>query len=362
MASPMKNMLHQGEDEEEVYAYAFQLAFSSIFPFTLKAAIELRLLDIIVEAGPGAALSPAEIAAQLPTRNPQAATTVDRILRLLAANGIVSCTDVGGAIDGPRYGAAPVCKYLTRKEDGEPSIGSLALLIQDKVFVDTWHQLKDSVLEGSEVMKATHGMNLFDYLSSDIRFSKVFNKGMSGHTTVPVGQLIITYHGFDDVKVLVDVGGNQGTTLDMITSMYPHIKAINFDLPHVISVAPHLPGVEHVSGDMFESIPTGDAIFIKWVLHDWADADCVRILKNCGKALPAGKGKVIVMEYVLPVVPEQSAKARGVFQLDLAVLAFCPGGKERTETEFKALGMEAGFTGFKAVHLLANNYVMEFTI
>ncbi|WOL18327.1 hypothetical protein Cni_G27121 [Canna indica] len=265
----------------------------SIFPFTLKAAIELCLLDIIVKAGPGAALSSAEIAAQIPTRNPQAATTVDRILRLLAANGIVSRTDVGGAIDGPRYGAAPVCK----------------------------HQLKDSVLEGSEVMKATHEMNLFDYLSSDIRFNKVFNETMSGHTTVSVGQLISTYHGFDDVKVLVDVGGNQGTTLATITSMYPHIKAINFDLPHVISVAPHLPGVEHVSGDMFESIPTGDAIFMKWVLHDWADADCVRILKNCCKALPAGKGKVIVVEYVLPVVPEQSAKARGVFQLDLAMLA-----------------------------------------
>uniref|UniRef100_F6HU95 O-methyltransferase C-terminal domain-containing protein n=1 Tax=Vitis vinifera TaxID=29760 RepID=F6HU95_VITVI len=26
-------------------------------------------------------------------------------------------------------------------------------------------------------------------------------------------------------------------------------------------------GVEHVAGDMFTSVPNGDAIFMKWILH-----------------------------------------------------------------------------------------------
>ncbi|THU47865.1 hypothetical protein C4D60_Mb09t20160 [Musa balbisiana] len=65
---------------------ALQLGSSYVLPFTLKAAIKLRLLDIIVKAGPGAMLS------QLSTENTQAATMVDRMLRLLATNSVVSCT------------------------------------------------------------------------------------------------------------------------------------------------------------------------------------------------------------------------------------------------------------------------------
>ncbi|XP_064940794.1 flavone O-methyltransferase 1-like [Musa acuminata AAA Group] len=164
---------------EEAGACALRLASSCALPFTLKGAIELRLLDIIVEAGPGAMLSPVEIVARLPTENPQAATMVDRMLRLLAANTVVSCTVQTGADGRPtrKYGAAPICKYLTKNEDGV-SMAALALLLQDKIFVDTWHHLKDSVLEGGIPMKTAHGMFLFDYTSSDPKFSTVFNEGM----------------------------------------------------------------------------------------------------------------------------------------------------------------------------------------
>ncbi|RRT60460.1 hypothetical protein B296_00027152 [Ensete ventricosum] len=39
------------------------------------------------------------------------------------------------------------------------------------------------------------------------------------------------------MEVLVDVGGNEGASLQMITSKHPHIKGVNYDLPHVISGA-----------------------------------------------------------------------------------------------------------------------------
>ncbi|KAH0664792.1 hypothetical protein KY285_025998 [Solanum tuberosum] len=48
-----------------------------------------------------------------------------------------------------------------------------------------------------------------------------------------------------------------------IVSKYPHIKGVTFDLPHVIKDAPVYPGVEHVAGDMFQSVPQGDVIFMK---------------------------------------------------------------------------------------------------
>ncbi|THU47859.1 hypothetical protein C4D60_Mb09t20090 [Musa balbisiana] len=356
-----KNIQQLTLEEEEAGACALRLASSCALLFTLKAAIELRLLDIIVEAAPGAMLSPVDIAARLPTENPQAATMVDRMLRLLAANSVVSCT-VETVADGRpsrKYGAAPLCKYLTKNEDGV-SMAALALMQQDKVMVDTWHYLKDSVLEGGIPVKAAYGMFLFDYMSSDSRFSKVFNEGMRSHSSIIIKNLLRVYSGFDDMERLVDVGGNDGATLQMITSRHPHIKGINYDLPRVISGAQPMPGVEHISGDMFEAVPNGDAIFLKCVLHDWSDEDCVKILKNCWKALTEN-GKVIVVECILPIVPEPTAKAQAVFQLDLYMLVCTNGGRERSEEEFKDLAIEAGFPGFKAAHVFADTWVMEFT-
>ncbi|RRT75769.1 hypothetical protein BHE74_00011628 [Ensete ventricosum] len=107
-------------------------------------------------------------------------------------------------------------------------------------------------------------MTVFEYHGTEPRFNKLFNECMRNHSTILMKKLLETYRGFDDVKVLVDVGGGTGATIHMITSKHPHIKGINFDLPHVISNAPPYPGVEHVSGDMFERVPSGgDAIFMK---------------------------------------------------------------------------------------------------
>ncbi len=51
--------------DEEANLIAMQLASASVLPMVLKSAIELELLEIIAKAGPGACLSPSEIASQL---------------------------------------------------------------------------------------------------------------------------------------------------------------------------------------------------------------------------------------------------------------------------------------------------------
>lgn len=127
--------------DEEACIYAMQLASFSVLPMTLKSAIELGLFEIIARAGPGALLSPSEIAAQLPTENPQAPVMLDRILRLLASYSVVTCTVEAGGGDGRverRYGAAPVLKFLTKNEDGV-SMAALALMNQDKVLMESWY-------------------------------------------------------------------------------------------------------------------------------------------------------------------------------------------------------------------------------
>ncbi|KAJ8633496.1 hypothetical protein MRB53_026832 [Persea americana] len=86
---------------------------------------------------------------------------------------------------------------------------------------------------------------------------------MSNHSAVVMKKILETYKGSQGLKVVVDVGGGIAATLNLIISEYPHIKGINYDLPHVIEDAPPYPGMEHVGGDMFASIPSGDAIFMK---------------------------------------------------------------------------------------------------
>ncbi|URD90991.1 caffeic acid [Musa troglodytarum] len=277
-----------------------------------------------------------------------------RLAPTIAANKIVSCVVEAGADDrrSRKYCMAPICKYLTDNEDG--SLANLLLLNHDKVLLDLWHYLKGSVLDGGLPVMAAYGMSCFDYQGTDPRFNKIFNEAMRGHTAVLVNQLLRTYGGFDDVKVLVDVGGGVGATLGMITSGHPHIKGINLDLPHVISSAQPLPGVQHVSGDMFEAVPSGDAIFLK-VRTDSSDH-----YKNSNLAL-SEKGKVIVMECVLPVVPEVTPRDQYIYQLDICMLTCTTGGKERTKQEFQALAMDAGFTGFKALPVFAGTCVMELT-
>ncbi|KAG1355015.1 Caffeate O-methyltransferase [Cocos nucifera] len=108
----------------------------------LKAAIKLDVLEIMVRAGPGAELSAAEITAHLPADNPQAAATLDRMLRFLANYSILTCSVVAGdrGRTARRYGLAPVCRFLTKNGDGV-SLAAMVLMNQDKCTADMMHMM-----------------------------------------------------------------------------------------------------------------------------------------------------------------------------------------------------------------------------
>ncbi|XP_039143661.1 caffeic acid 3-O-methyltransferase-like [Dioscorea cayenensis subsp. rotundata] len=353
----------ESREEEETVAYtsALRLGCSTSVAMALKAVIELNVLEVIAAAGPGARLLPEEIVSQIETTNPNAGEVLDRLLRFLASYNVLKCEVVDGekGMMKRKYGLAPICRFFTKDEDGV-SVAPLLLMNQDKVLVDAWINLKYAVSEGTTPFVKAHGESAFQYHGKDHRFSEVFNQGMFNHTAMLMKKILETYKGFESLDVLVDVGGGIGATLAIILSKYPHIKAINFDLPFVISEAKPIPGVEFVGGDMFASVPTGDAIFMKWILHDWDDEHCVKILKNCREALP-DNGKVIVVEGVIPEIPEDSDDARNGYMGDLCMLTYNVGGKERNEKEFKYLAKESGFSGFKIACCVYGFSVLEFS-
>uniref|UniRef100_A0ACD6A7V9 Uncharacterized protein n=1 Tax=Avena sativa TaxID=4498 RepID=A0ACD6A7V9_AVESA len=94
---------------------------------------------------------------------------------------------------------------------------------------------------------------------------------------------IINNYGdmFEGVTSLVDVVGGTGSAARAIAKAFPHIKCSVLDLPNVFHTIQDDGVVEYVAGDMMHSIQPTDAVFLKYVLHDWNDEDCVKILKEC---------------------------------------------------------------------------------
>ncbi|KAK7294576.1 hypothetical protein RJT34_17465 [Clitoria ternatea] len=351
------------QEDQDAFLYAMNIIPSVVLSMAVKTAVDLGVFDIIAKGGEGAKFSPEEIAKQVGAKNPQAPTMLDRLLRLLASYSMLSCSlaeqDQQEQSSPKRlYGLGYASKYFVTDADGV-SLGASLELTLDKVFLGSWAELKGAILEGGVPFDRVYGMHAFEYPAVDPRFNDVFNKSMFSISTVVTKKILELYQGFENINRLVDVGGGLGINLKLITSKYPHIQAVNFDLPHVIHQAQTYPGVEHVGGDMFESVPSGDAIFMKWILHDWSDEHCLKLLKNCHKAIPED-GKVIVVESILPVLPESSIVAKNGFQGDLLMMAQNPGGKERTHDEFLHLALQSGFAGIRLLCPIANFWVMEF--
>jgi hypothetical protein len=91
-------------------------------------------------------------------------------------------------------------------------------------------------------------------------------------------------------------------------------------------------------------------MLVQWVLHDWSDEHCIKILKNCRKAIQQKSGKVIIVDIVLEKDSNDLFdETRMAF--DLLMMAHTTGGKERTELEWKKLLEEAGFGRYKIIKI-----------
>ncbi|GAB2288638.1 hypothetical protein Dimus_022961 [Dionaea muscipula] len=351
------------EEEDEAGIYALHLALAYTVPPVLKAAIDLSLLDIIAESSSlsGEFLSAAQVAAKLPTKNLEAGAMIDRMLRLLASYSLLRASsrpEQSGSGKVERvYGIAPAGKFFVKSQDN----GSLASLLPLACHRATWEVgcgLKDMILEGGDIYQKVHGMSLFQYMNKDPTFNKIFNAAMADFTIITMKKILDTYKGFDGLTSLVDVGGGIGASLNMIVCKYPSIKGVNFDLPYVVKHAPTYPGIEQIGGDMFVSIPKGETIMIKCTLHNWNDQQCIAILKNCYNALPE-KGKLIVMDFVLPMEANGSWADKHVAELD-NIMLIQQGGQERTVKDLESLCKQSGFSHFEFICYAHTIGVMEY--
>lgn len=348
MAGEDKVSRHGVHEIDSARLAAFELVTNSVLvPCAAAALARLHVFEALAGTGDGAQLTADEIAAKALPGKAINVTYLERLLRFMSVSQILSETTVKGG-DGQaehRYALAPIGRFLVEDAAG----GSLVTLLQvceSPAMLSVWDHLDAAILDVTvpPFARAHGGLNVWEYSQRNREWGEMINQGWAGHSRLYLGAILEVYRGFDEVKVLVDVGGGLGASLEQITKRHPHINGVNFDQPHVIEACPKIPGVELISGNFFESVPAvGDAILMKTVLHDWDDEKCLRILHNCYQALPA-HGKLIVMDCVLPEGSDFRGGDGAAFSLDVAMLGnFGSDARERTEGDLRKLAMGAGF-------------------
>ncbi len=306
----------------------------------LYAVVKLGVPDIIGSQ----TLTAAKIAAEIP--GAPNVEMLGRSLRMLAAStGLFVEADQKGEVG---FALSKAGALLQTGIEGQPSMACGVLHWLEKPMWDAWAKLPAYIAgETADVpFAAANGGPIFDYYGAHPESAKPFNEFM---TFFSAGEIPIVTEMFDwspyDGKKVVDVGGSYGPVMAALKAKRPSITAVSFDLPDVIAAADSAaaPGVELVGGSFFNGadIPKTDgALFMKHILHDWSDADCVKILTACKQALLPG-GKLIVADAVLPAAGAHSPLAVPSHQLDNLMGVI--GGKERTMEQWTALATAAGF-------------------
>nr|WLP01550.1 licodione 2'-O-methyltransferase [Glycyrrhiza inflata] len=347
------------QTEDGACLSAMRLVTNLVYPAVLNAAIDLNLFEIIAKATPpGAFMSASEIASKLPlpTQHSDLPNRLDRMLRLLASYSVLTCATRSTQ---RVYGLSQVGKYLV--PDGSRGyLASFTTFLCYPALMNVWLNFKEAVVdEDIDLFKKLHGVSKYEYMETDPKMNHIFNKSMADVCATEMKRILQIYKGFEGISTLVDVGGGNGQNLKMIISKYPLIKGINFDLPQVIENAPPIPGIELVGGDMFASVPQGDAMILKAVCHNWSDEKCLEFLSNCHKAL-SPNGKVIVVEFILPEEPEPTEESQLASTLD-NIMFITVGGRERTQKQYENLCKLAGFSKFQvACRAFSSLGVMEF--
>jgi len=296
----------------------------------VHAAARLSIADHLAE-GPKSAEELAKAAGAH-------APSLLRLLRMLAGAGVFR-----QRADG-RWDQTPLSETLRR--DAAGSMRGFARMMVDGYSLRAWEGLLESVRTGAAAFDRVHGKRVFEYLAEHPDQAREFGEAMSSLSSVE-SPAIAEAIDLSGVTRLMDVGGSHGALLAAILRRQPGVNGLVLDRPEVVESArrdahagdPELGGrLEFASGDFFESVPAGaDACIMKYILHDWEDELCVRLLSNCRRALPAS-GRLFVCENV--ILPGNDPSWGKLLDVNMLVGT---GGRERTEADFAQLFSAAGF-------------------
>jgi len=240
------------------------------------------------------------------------------------------------------FSLTPLGATLT--SDGEGSMRDLALMWMETHY-EPFAGLLGTVRTGQCAATEHYGQPFFAWLADQPDQVDRFSRAMANLTDGIKAGAIASYD-FPNAGTYVDVGGADGTLLAKILTSTFDTTGTAFDLPHVVAEAAatlksHGLGdrLTAEAGDFFEAVPGGaDTYLLSMVLHDWNDDEAIRLLTNIRDAAEPG-ARVLAFELVMPAGDQPHMSK----MIDLTMLGMLT-GRERTDTEMRAIFEKAGLT------------------
>jgi hypothetical protein len=274
-----------------------------------------------------------------------------RLLRTCASLGMVT-------YDGRSRFAATSLLDTLRKENPK-SLRGLAVSLPAPGHWLPWGRFTDAVKTGQSQTVPALGAGIFEYFATHAAEAAAFTEAMTSLTSTvaeETAQVIDT----SAVNIVADIGGAGGAMLHALLRVHPDLQGIVFDRPHVVasaSAAAEKLGdqgrVTAVGGDFFDSVPEADLYLLKHILHDWDDAACICILKNCRRALRPG-GRVAVIEMLLDEIGKPGMAAL----YDVTMMVMSP-GRERSLAEYRGLFEAAGLSATTVTQTATPMVILE---
>ncbi|MHA6804060.1 methyltransferase [Salinifilum ghardaiensis] len=274
-----------------------------------------------------------------------------RLLRTSAALGLVTSDD------GVHFAATELLRTLLPDVPG--SLKGWAVAQGAPGHWEPWGNFPEAVRAGRRQPPEYHGPELWDYYAQFPEEGSVFTTAMDELSAMVVddaARLLDT----SATKTAVDIGGASGSLVHALMRANPDLHGSVLDHPHVVpdaeAAAEHKGLSERfvaVSGDFFESVPAADLHLLKFILHDWNDEACVRILRNCRAGLNPG-GRVAVVELLIGELGEPGLAPL----MDMNMLAVVS-GKERTLQEYDALFAAAGLSRSNLTRTSSEKVILE---
>jgi len=262
---------------------------------------------------------------------------VHRLLRALASVGVFA----EGA--GGKFRLTPLAQMLRSGRPG--SLRDFALMIVDDYQWKSWEALYHGVVSGDIPFDHVHGAHVSDYLPRHPEKLETFSRSMASHSQTQNAAIASAYP-FGQFTLLADIGGSHGHLLATILKRYKALCGVLFDVPPVVEGAAgggfiSATGVRNrckvIGGDFFAGVPLGaDVYLMKYILHDWDDDHCVRLLKNCRDSM-VPTGRVLIVEHL--IAPGNRPDWGKLLDIQMFTVA---GGQERTRHEFEELFKRAG--------------------
>ncbi len=278
----------------------------------------------------------------------------EALYRLMRAT---ACVGVLAEGSDKKFSQTPMSAVL--RTNAKPSLRGLAIMTGREWHERGWSKLEYCVRTGKQAIDEIYGMTIFEYLKQNPEESRIFDEAMTGLSSID-GPAVADGYNFTGIHNIVDVAGGRGLLLAMLLERNAHLKGTLYEVPHVLEGAktgplkPYMDRCTLTSGDMFSSVPAGaDAYIMKHIIHDWPDDACIKILSACRQGVNPG-GNLLVVDSVIQ--PGNDFSPGKFLDLQMVIL---PGGRERTEPEFRELLEASGWKLSRIIPTAAGDSIVE---